>query len=368
VEDQQGMIASAHSAECDRCSMELFAPNNLSVGRPRLISIDEPALLSRISQIARSVYQLPDASRIQLAKFAGANVVSDNLAVTVGDKRFFLKSRKGSQKDSLEAETSLALRLHGLGLKVPQVIKTAEGESCFVDEDRAWALYRFEDGDYFTGKGDQLDSAAKEFGKLTRVINAMDDPRRDDRNVGLNGSFLESLPATVDESKNSEHTVVRELCLDHSAKIFAAIDRVRDDQPEVESDVAVMHLDYHPLNLLIRNDEVECVLDLEQVKPYYLRAGLGFAAYKLIRQTLVDSERRTQEFAQPRLVDRWIAASISQDSRLCFDKAALGSGARYRILFLVNSILDCARHGDTRFNYDLEKQLLSLYEIDVIFG
>lgn len=362
------MIALARHGESDRSSMELFAPNNLSVARPRLISIDEPALLSQISQIARSVYQLPDASRIQLAKFAGANVVSHNLTVTIGDNRFFLKLRKGPHRDSLAAETSLTMRLHDLGLRVPQVIKTVEGKSCFVDEDSAWALYKFEDGDYFTGKGAQLASAAAEFGKLTRSINAMNDGSWDDRNVGLNGSFLESLPATVDQSKTSEHAVVRELSREHCTKILQAIERVRNEQSAVESDVTVMHLDYHPLNLLIRNDQVECVLDLEHVKPYYLLGGLGFAAYKLIRQTLVDAELRDQEFAKPRLVDRWINASSSQDPRLSFDKASLGLGARYRILFLVHWILDCAQRGDTRFNYDLEKQIMSLYEVDVIFG
>ena len=51
-----------------------------------------------------------------------------------------------------------------------------------------------------------------------------------------------------------------------------------------------------------------------------------------------------------------------------FTVSELGIGARARILKLIHMILDASlNRGDHRSLYDLEKQIVSLYEVEVIF-
>jgi hypothetical protein len=128
-----------------------------------------------------------------------------------------------------------------------------------------------------------------------------------------------------------------------------------------------MHLDYHPLNLLMRDGEVVCILDLEHLKPYSVLAGLGFAGYKLIRQAMVNEQTRRVEFANPSLFRRWLAGWARSFPQIKFSPTELLLGARYRVLSLIHFILEAwLRRGDDRFNYDLAKQIGSLYEIEAI--
>ena len=52
-----------------------------------------------------------------------------------------------------------------------------------------------------------------------------------------------------------------------------------------------MHLDYHPLNLLMNDGEVACIVDLEHLQPYPIAVGSwALRRYKLIRQAMVNEE------------------------------------------------------------------------------
>jgi hypothetical protein len=125
-----------------------------------------------------------------------------------------------------------------------------------------------------------------------------------------------------------------------------------------------MHLDYHPLNLLMNDGHVACVVDLEHLKPYSVVSGLGFAAFKLIRQAMVDNE-----LSGAAVLPVWLQTWQKTFPHDRFTVTELGLGARARILKLISLILDASlNRGDQRSSYDLEKQILSLYEADVIFG
>src|SRR5262249_586744 len=120
--------------------------------------------------------------------------------------------------------------------------------------------------------------------------------------------------------------------------------------------------------LLMRSGEVACVLDFEHFKTHPLLAGLGFAAYKLIRQTMVTVESPARAEQGARLAAQWIEAWQDNFPESNYQPYDLGIGARDRVLWLSDLILEGSAGADHRYDYDLEKQIGSLYEIEVIFG
>ncbi len=156
--------------------------------------------------------------------------------------------------------------------------------------------------------------------------------------------------------------------VEHRTTIMNCLSEVEKHRELLNGRVLPVHLDYHPLNLLMMDERVVCVVDLEHLKPYSVVSGLGFAAFKLIRQAMVDEELRERELRERRAVSTWLSGwgkSFPEDR---YTGSELGIGARARILNLIYLILDASiNKGDERFSYDLEKQIVSLYEVEVVF-
>jgi Phosphotransferase enzyme family len=347
--------------------MELFQPNNLSRVRPEFTALNDSVLKDLVASLLREHYSLHETSSLQLARYVGPNVASQNLRLELGDEIYFLKSRTADKRDALAAEAKLASRLVEIGIKAPQVKRTVKGDLVSVHGGSCWAVYIFEDGEYFNGRGSELDEAAKTFAELTKAASRLfsESPPL---SVGGEESFLEGLAPLLDQGIAGSTTEVKNLCQAHRSTILGHLRQAKAKR-SLESHSLTLHLDYHPLNLIMRNGEVGCVLDLEHLKRYPTSAGLGFAAYKLIRQAMVDAGIRAREQSRPSLVGRWLEPWHRTFPQPRYNATELGWGASYRVLALIYLILSASlQRGDDRSNYDLAKQIGSLYEIDVIFG
>jgi Ser/Thr protein kinase RdoA (MazF antagonist) len=349
--------------------MELFQPNNLSRERPKFRTVEDIELHASIASLLSAQYGLTKLDKLNVEAFVGANVSSSNFKVSSTSTAWFLKSRDIAQQQSMMHEANLNLSLFKVGQRVPDIIRANNGSIVSVDRGKCWVLYRFQEGNYFTGKGNELDSAAKCFAGLSRAANEL--PEFKDQVVTFGEfAFLSTLEELLDEDLLANHNDVslRQLCLQNREKIIDTLNRVRDANLDHSSDSLPMHLDYHPLNLLVKHDDVICILDLEHLKNYPVVAGVGFAGYKLIRQAMVDEGFRSEELRSHTAVKRWLEAwrSSFPESRLTV--VELGLGARFRILKVIHLILDATlKRNDHRFNYDMAKQIGSLFEVDAIF-
>jgi hypothetical protein len=345
--------------------MELFQPNNLSRVRSEFIPVQDLNLYGELSGALNSCYDLTDLSSFRVSSFVGANVSSQNFLVEIESKRYFLKWRRAEVQNGLEHEANLAAGLTKMGSKVPRVICTKVGNHVCSWKESCCALYVFEEGDYYTGQGKELDSAAAAFGELTAATaRLLGQPTELSK---VEPSFLEQLGTLLKEGIINTDPAIASLCQEHHRMMLKQLQEVHAKRAWVESQFLPMHLDYHPLNLLMRDGEVACILDLEHLKLYPVLAGLGFAGYKLIRQAMVNEQIRAIEFANPSLFTRWREGWAKSFPHIQFSPTELLVGARYRVLSLIHFILGAwLRRGDDRFNYDLAKQIGSLYEIEAI--
>ena len=338
--------------------MKLFQPNNLSRRTPEFTPLNDPVIASEVASLLRADYDFPELATLKLSVFSGANISSQNLKLETPSAKFFVKLRGKSSVAKMTSEAELTFALSELGQKVPQIIRSRPGDLVSVHEEKCGVLYEFAEGDYFSGKGAELRAAAEAFGELSLAAKRLftSPPTQ----IDTYPHDLQEL-LNISEDKATKYADVAELCATHRNAILESLAKI-EAHPELLSQPCVpMHLDYHPLNLLMRDEEVACIVDLEHLQPYPIAVGLGFAAYKLIRQAMVNEERP--------VVSTWLRGWEKSFPDDRFTTLELGLGARCRILTLISLILDAAlRRDDDRFNYDLEKQVLSLYEADVIFG
>jgi hypothetical protein len=344
--------------------MELFQPNNLSRDRPEFVPVNDPVLCAEIESVLADCYGVAERDDLAIGRFAGANISSQNFKVTTGVNRWFLKSRDLDRQAEMANEVSLIVELRDLGQKVPQVVQTTDSAVSAVHSGKCWTLYEFQNGNYFSGKNTELDSAAKEFGRLTRSAKKL--ARFADKDVDAKEfDFLNDLPTLLDLACSTE-SAISELCSSHRTNIQKSLELVENNIESLSEHWLPLHLDYHPLNLLLVDGEVQCILDLEHLKNYSALAGSGFAAFKLIRQAMVDESFRELELKFPSAVERWIDATSLPEVN--YSGTQLAAGARFRVLKLIHLILNSSlRLGDQRHDYDLNKQIYSLYEIGIIF-
>src|SRR5215203_2091902 len=142
--------------------MKLFAPNNLSQRHPEFTPLKDPQVTSEIVALLEQQYDLTSLNKICVIR--GPNISSQNFKI---DTTWFLKSRPKEAREKMLSEARLTFALSELGQKVPRIIRSSSGELVSLYEDRCWVLYKFQEGNYFSGQGNELQAAAEAFGQLS---------------------------------------------------------------------------------------------------------------------------------------------------------------------------------------------------------
>jgi hypothetical protein len=345
--------------------MDLFQADDLSLGGPVSVPLDD-ATCHIIDCLLRRYWPSFVIGQVTVRQVVGAGAVSTNYLVEAGGEKYLLKTRRGAQERSrLRAEFELARFLERAGIPVQKPVEPNGPEPLAGTDEQTWMLYQFEEGQHFTGSQGELEAAADAFGRLVKATLPID---ATSASYG-NGGFLDTLEQLVAEyvSCQPASALTHDL-VEHTPTIVDAIQAVRAGRPLVESRTAVIHLDYHPANLVMREGRVAAILDLEDVRSYPIIAALGFGGYKLLREMMTRIPQPDATIGM-RLAQRWVAGWTSHFPEPQVTLAHLRLGAEYRVLALIHFIVEgSVVHGDGRFLYDLPKQIRSLYELPYLFG
>jgi Ser/Thr protein kinase RdoA (MazF antagonist) len=289
------------------------------------------------------------------------NPITRNYVVGGRNSRHVVKRRETGASPAMVREAMMARALLDRAVPVPPTVPSDAGAMAVEHAGFAWSVQPFLPGGPFSGRGGEVESTAAVLGRLQSALadvatdlfkDAMDPP-----------NVLEELEGLVDEIVNGRTDPSREQLLAAQDSLLDAVAKAKSVRLALFGTLAPLHLDFHPLNLLMDDERVVAVLDLEDIGVYALQAGIGFAAFKLLRRRAVDAPQEV-----PLLADRWLRALANEAPALSFSAPQLAAGARHRVLVLIRLILHHhVRLGDGSLMYDLSKQLGSLREIEVLF-
>ncbi len=347
-------------------SFELFLPNNLSRNRVELQPVTA-RVEHELRHVARNGFGIETIN--SFSRIGNSGILSSNYLLSMDGFCVVLKARPSGDGVSMRLtnEIKLFINMYAKGLAVPKPFRTLRGSYVFKAFESEWSCYHHCSGTYFYGYPGELEAAAQSYTDLTQALS---NANKEWQGQYIEGKLVKDLAALVYNSPNppTEDRVMGKFYHAHRDELLKLIDQVIEEQPMIESHCQVMHTDFHPLNILMKNGCVNAILDFEDVKVYPVTAASGFAAYKLIRQSLVGipSEERLPE-AQ-RMVNYWMMKFRSVIKCQPLEPRTLGMGALYRVLGLLHTMLDAwFRRGDTKFNFDFPKQMGSIREIRIIF-
>ena len=344
---------------------EPFLPNNLSRSRVEFLPT-ESSTDQQVRQVACDGFSLNNITSIM--RIGNAGILSANYLVEAENRRLVLKARLSGNGVSvrLSQEIALAARLKAAGLPVPQALLTPQGKCVYELFGSVWACFQYCTGNYFQGHLGELEASAISYAALAFALRE-DSPRLGKFSEGKLIADLATLVLTTTNPPDYD-PVMATLYRRHREELLQVIDLVTLKQEFLEAQCQLMHTDFHPLNVLMENGRVSAILDFEDVKLYPVAAASGFAAYKLIRQSLVGMPVAGRMREAERLVDCWLTEWSRLMASQTLNRHALGEGALYRVLGLLHVMLDAwLRSGDNRFNFDFQKQMDSLREIGIIF-
>lgn len=349
----------------DLSRLELFLPNNLSRPSVELLLADSN-VGHQVRRVALDGFGIGSIKSVFCIGNAG--VLSKNYLIESENRRLVLKAR--SVYDGLSSRMSeeivLTSRLKASGLPVPDALLALEDKYVYEAFGSVWACFRYCTGNYFQGHSGELEAAASSYAALSYALRQ--------NSVGLGefdeGRIISDLAELVFSTTNPPDCdpMMAALYLRHREELLQVIELVTVAQESLEARCQLMHTDFHPLNVLMDDRRVSAILDFEDVKVYPVSAASGFAAYKLIRQSLLGVPACGRLSEARKLVDCWLMEWSTVMASQHLNMRALGEGALYRVLALLHLMMDAwLRRGDHRFNFDFQKQLVSLREIRVIF-
>ena len=348
--------------------IQIFTRDNLSKKSPVLIAVPKPVALF-ISETMLDHFGLNLIS--DPLRFETQGLLSENFLVKTKAGQKVVKWRKGGTqtRERLVKELELTEKVGNLGLQVSVPLKNSSNQYVHSDSNNCFACFDFIEGDYFKGSEEEMISAANGFSKFTKALEKVNTERIYKNHYKGSISCLKKLlqgteyPATGTQTDKRIYFENRKFLLGKTNKLEVKIDQLK-------TDIRLCHTDFHPLNLLFDPDgTLKSILDFEDVKPYPLMASLGFACYKLTRQFMSElsvSEQRSCSELCLRIWETEWKKIHSFDG--CF-KEKLREGATLRVLELIQVILEqWFKRGNLKLNFDLQKQIRSLYEIDFIYA
>lgn len=281
-------------------SQIIFQPNNHSQWRigykPVASKID-----SRVRKILREQYNFDQIKSIE--QVAEAEVNSNNFKVTLSDGRCFLLRRYIANLDANVIDRTIDIMEHlaGLGVQVPQVIKTVSERRISIVDGEPHTLFAFIEGDHYRGTGEELASAGKEIGRLDQALVNL--PASRDWAAEL------SLPAKAKEFRIYSQVIWQEIFMKASERvasdptdrfhadllgqkdfIFQAVEKTLAAKP-IQPSFGVVHFDLHPHNLLANGEAVTAILDFDSLRYLERSRALAFALHRMVRQYIIYNQR-----------------------------------------------------------------------------
>lgn len=335
-----------------------------------LFATAAPDFSELTSEEARAVHEafrrsFAHLGEVQAVRRCGASHInSRNFLVRATGGSFVLKESSAEGIAATNAQLDLAEWLSRRGLPLPMPRRTESGGWAAIDGPRAYTVLDFVEGNYFQGGDAELSSVGAVIAALDESLRAAPPTARGSLpSYAFDTAAAAVVLAELHERRASWNSIFGDETANHVREGWKAIAAALEESTQYRRRPAsVVHIDLHPHNVLVRDQAVCGVLDFASFAHGDPQVFIGFAAFKLLRQSValrlstVDAARG---FLAPLL--RAVGPSASY--------AELGCAARIEITRRVFIVLDCnVSKGDRRWNAVLPVHLAALEESRMLFG
>ncbi len=269
--------------------------------KPDIFSVSKPKWTKGSFRSAGAVENLlpylpgdfsPQTTLLEYA--GGFELNSNNFKLTSGSKRIIVKRwSKAAKKDQLNTVLGTMEWLSDTGMPVPKPARFSSQGTLQELNGYYWSYYPFVEGDYFSGKGTELENAACITAKLTALLSEM--PK--EFQPGNGPEHLTADDNAILEEANRvrkdwpvlfglEYAVLLNDCWQALVETWERLYVEKSDA----GPVIAVHFDLHPHNLIFNNFEASAILDFEACKLMPVGYALSFAALKQCRQTMACEE------------------------------------------------------------------------------
>ena len=298
----------------------------------------------------------------------GLEINSNNLKLSVNGKSILLKRwSKSAEKNHVERVLGTMNWLANSEIPVPRPIKFSGGSYLLQHEGYYWSCYPFVDGEYFSGRGNQITSVALITAKLTDALSKLPShliPDKGPVHLTDEDDFtltkIEGLHNKWEGFFGTEYTKLLEeswVVLTHNWH------RIRNMGANPGPETAV-HFDLHPHNMIFNDSQLTAVFDFESCKVMPVGYALAFAGLKQCRQNIAFHGDASLARATGRIYLNILSSELQIYKPLVnnfCDLALAEIIRRICIIFRLNI------SGNKEWNRVLPVQLAHLYEAKALF-
>lgn len=223
----------------------------------------------------------------------GFGVNSTNLKVSTEAGPVVVKCKPGESQESLSQQATVAQQLsERTGLPIPPFVRNSKGELVTAVAGSAWTVQSFTAGEYFTGEGRQLEEYLNVLVGVTRTLSESwaDQsplPSLDAAYESMARDFAASSFADTIWYPTIEEPLRSILVSAWPTVLLPAARRVDQVQMLSSDDqIKPCHIDLHPHNVLMADDQVAAILDWESLQRAPRPVFMGFSLIKMGRQAV----------------------------------------------------------------------------------
>ena len=348
--------------------MDLFKPDIFSQTMPNWIKAT-PYLESELAPIISQI--VPSSSRNELViEYSGSmEINSSNFRLSFLNKKQILKKWPSTQAYSclVNIEKTI-LFLKDNKIPVPDAIPFKNGQIILEWNNNLWTCSEFIDGEYFSGRNNQLKEVSFITAKTANVLYDLPENIHQTRKINHQIDEFLVLVKKVDLLRvNWEQIFGHDISLLLEMN-WNRIKQICIDLKPLEIDggpVFPNHYDMHPHNLLFITNKPSCLLDFDSIGVIHVGYSIAYSALKQCRQSIAYS----QDFNSVSKIGKNYIDSLHEnldigDIKWINNFKAL---AQIETLRRIAIILELNLDGNNAWNKVLFLLISNLYEAEELF-
>jgi len=310
--------------------------------------------LSLVESLFREYYLEPEWAISSIVRAKGHAITSQNYVISTlsgkEEKEQFLLKIRPRYDDAVLKRLRIVDECFREGIKVAQIIKSQGGALYVTKENFLLVVFKFYSGETGNFTAEEIFSAGENLARLNKRLGQVKDVfKRSDLYCDLSAKELGKIEQMIDV-KDSFTEKVAPL----GEKLPHLYRAVNGKLASQENTPQLVHLDYHPDNVLFRDQVVEAILDYDFIVTAPKLQSLAFACDRFSKDLggmmkFIEGYQKVDETLSPKSLE------------------LVPSYVRREALSRINYILrSYFLHRDDEWNFELDKHLMVLDKMDRI--